>query len=63
MKLFERFMEKAQTFNIPVQVGIVILKSPQMGQFMNKNVSGIHVPEAWIEEIGPWPKRTGRKSR
>ncbi len=61
MKLFERFMEKAQTFNIPVQVGIVILKSPQMGQFMNKNVSGIHVPEAWIEEIGSVAKEDRKK--
>ena len=61
VKLFERFMEKAQKFNIPIQVGIVILKSPQMGQFMNRNVSGIHVPETWIEEIGSVAKEDRKK--
>jgi 5,10-methylenetetrahydrofolate reductase len=30
----------------------VVLKSPQMGAYMNRNVSGISVPQAWIEEIG-----------
>lgn len=49
---FERFIEKSRAFGCPVQVGIVILKSPQMGRFMNKNVSGIHVPDEWIDEIG-----------
>jgi 5,10-methylenetetrahydrofolate reductase len=45
IKIFERFMNQAGQLNCPVQVGVVILKSPQMGQYMNKHVSGIHVPK------------------
>ncbi len=61
IKVFETFMEKAEKFNCPVQVGIVILKSPQMGTFMNKNVSGIQVPEKWIKEIGSVAKEDRKK--
>lgn len=34
----------------PVQVVVVVLKSLQMGKFMNKNVSGIQVPQSWIDK-------------
>ena len=61
VKLFENFMKKADKFNCPIQVGFVILKTPQMGKFMNKNVSGIHVPDKWIEEIGSVAKEDQRK--
>lgn len=33
-KVFETFMDKASTFNMPIQVGLVVLKYPQMGKFM-----------------------------
>ena len=48
----ERFVRKAETMGRPIQIGVVVLKSPRMGQYMNANVSGITVPEAWIDEIG-----------
>jgi methylenetetrahydrofolate reductase (NADPH) len=51
-KVFETFMNKAVKLNVPIQVGLVVLKSPQMGKFMNGNVSGIQVPQSWIDEIG-----------
>jgi methylenetetrahydrofolate reductase (NADPH) len=51
-KVFETFMNKASKLNVPIQVGLVVLKSPQMGKFMNANVSGIEVPHRWIDEIG-----------
>ena len=51
-KVFEAFMHKASKLNVPIQVGLVVLKSPQMGKFMNANVSGIEVPQSWIDEIG-----------
>ncbi len=54
-------MKKADKFNCPIQVGFVILKTPQMGKFMNKNVSGIHVPENWIDEIGSVAKEDRKK--
>lgn len=61
VKLFEKFVTKAEKFNCPIQVGIVILKSPQMANFMNKNVSGIHVPEKLIDEIGSVAKEDRKK--
>jgi len=61
VKLFENFMKKADKFNCPIQIGFVILKTPQMGKFMNKNVSGIHVPDEWIDEIGSVAKEDQRK--
>jgi 5,10-methylenetetrahydrofolate reductase len=61
IKLFENFIKKAEKFNCPIQIGFVILKNPQMGKFMNKNVSGIHVPEKWIDEIGSVAKEDQKK--
>jgi 5,10-methylenetetrahydrofolate reductase len=61
IKLFEKFMKKAEKFKCPIQLGFVILKTPQMGKFMNKNVSGIHVPAEWIDEIGSVAKEDQKK--
>ncbi len=59
--VLERFMNLASRFNRPIQLGVVVLKSPQMGNFMNKNVSGISVPQAWIDEIGSVDKADRKK--
>ncbi|MGD9010268.1 MAG: methylenetetrahydrofolate reductase [Desulfobacteraceae bacterium] len=59
--VFERFIEKAQGFGCPVQVGVVVLKSPQMGRYMNDHVSGIQVPQNWIDEIAGVDKQDRKK--
>jgi methylenetetrahydrofolate reductase (NADPH) len=59
--LFERFMEKAQVFGCPIQVGVVVLKSPEMGRYMNAHVSGIQVPQAWLDEIAGVEKQDRKK--
>ena len=48
---FISFMEQAKQFGKPVQVGIIIPKSAGMCKFMNKNVAGVHIPDALIEEL------------
>ncbi|MFQ5987943.1 MAG: methylenetetrahydrofolate reductase [Dehalococcoidia bacterium] len=48
---FERFVKEIKHLNVPVLVGIVLLKSAGMARFMNKNVAGVHVPDSLIEEI------------
>lgn len=48
---FEQFMQQAKNFNAPVLVGIIVLKSANMAQFMNKNIGGVYVPETTIEEL------------
>jgi 5,10-methylenetetrahydrofolate reductase len=50
-RLFETFVQKTEGFGVPIQYGIVIVKSPQMGKFMNENVSGIRVPDWIIAEM------------
>jgi 5,10-methylenetetrahydrofolate reductase len=61
LSLLEQFMEKAAPLKVPVQVGVVVLKSPLMGKFMNENVSGIQVPQSWIDEIAAVDKADRKK--
>lgn len=49
-------MNIVQRFNVPVLVGIVILKSAAMARFMNKNVAGINVPEEIIKRMAELSK-------
>jgi len=48
---FARFMEKAEKFNVPVLAGVIPLKSAGMARFMNKNVSGVCVPDILIKQM------------
>jgi len=48
---FEEFMKAVAYLNVPVLVGIVLLKSAAMARFMNKNVAGVYVPDDLIEEM------------
>ena len=50
-KRFEEFMKQVKHLNVPVMVGIVLLKSAGMARFMNKNVAGVYVPDNLIEEM------------
>ncbi|MDD2903595.1 MAG: methylenetetrahydrofolate reductase [Syntrophales bacterium] len=55
-KLFETFIRKAEGFGVPIQYGVVIIKSPKMAKYMNENVSGITVPQALIKEMAGVPE-------
>jgi methylenetetrahydrofolate reductase (NADPH) len=55
---FERFMKRAAQFKVPVLVGIIPLKSVGMARYMNKNVSGVFVPEGLIDEMGKAEDKT-----
>ena len=48
---FKEFMQAIAYLNVPVLVGIVLLKSAGMARFMNKNVAGVHVPDNLIEDM------------
>ncbi len=61
-KIFQAFAREASAFGVPIQYGIVIVKSPEMAKYMNEHVSGITVPESFISEIGSVPKE-GRKEK
>ncbi len=50
-RVMEKFMQRVQKFNVPVLVGVIPLKSAGMARFMNKNVSGVFVPEELIDQM------------
>ncbi|MFC1666613.1 methylenetetrahydrofolate reductase [Candidatus Omnitrophota bacterium] len=49
--LFKKFMEATGHLKTTIIAGIVLLKSAGMARFMNKNVSGVFVPDHLIEEM------------
>ena len=58
---FARFAEQAAEMEVPVLAGIVVLKSAAMARFMNKNVAGVFVPDALIEEMDKTAKGDRKK--
>ncbi len=48
---FKRFMERARQYDVKIMAGIVLLVTPGMARYMNKNVPGIFVPDDLIEEM------------
>jgi methylenetetrahydrofolate reductase (NADPH) len=48
---FAKFMKRVEKFKVPVLAGIIPLKSAGMARFMNKNVSGVLVPEELIQKM------------
>ena len=57
---FEQFMKRAAQFKVPVLVGVIPLKSVGMARYMNKNVSGVFVPEPLIDEMGKAEDKTAK---
>jgi len=49
--VFAKFMKRAEQFKVPVLAGVIPLKSAGMARFMNKNVSGVFVPEEFINKM------------
>jgi methylenetetrahydrofolate reductase (NADPH) len=50
-KLFETFVRRVEGFKVPVQYGLVVIKSPKMARYINEHVSGITVPDSLIKEM------------
>lgn len=45
------FMARVRSFGAPVIAGIILLKSGDMARSMNRNLPGVHVPDALIAEM------------
>jgi len=56
---FKRFMQEARKHDVKVMAGIVLLVSAGMARYMNKNVPGIFVPDALIDELAQAEKGKG----
>ena len=51
VKLFEKFMESANRFNVPVLAGIIVVKSGNMARYLNSNLPGVTVPDEIIDDL------------
>jgi len=51
VELFKKFLDMTKHLNTVIMAGIVLLKSAGMAKFMNKNVSGVSVPEKLISQM------------
>ncbi|MFH1354963.1 MAG: methylenetetrahydrofolate reductase [Candidatus Omnitrophota bacterium] len=51
IKIFENFLNKIKHLKTTILGGIVLLKSAGMAKYMNKNVSGVSVPDDLIKEM------------
>lgn len=60
-RIFEAFAKRVRDWGVPIQYGIVVIKSAQMAHYMNENVSGIKVPEAFIKEMDGASKEKRRE--
>lgn len=56
MDNFKEFMAYARQFPVKILAGIILLTSAGMARFMNKNVAGVNVPQAFIDEMASAPK-------
>ncbi len=58
MDNFKKFMDYARKFDVKILAGIILLTSPRMAIYMNKNVPGVFVPQNLIDEMEAAPKGT-----
>ncbi len=47
----ESFMAEATTYQVPVILGVLLLKSARMAQFLNQNIPGVQVPQDLIQRL------------
>jgi len=53
---FKSFMAYARQFDVKILAGIILLTSAPMARFLNKNIAGVSVPQALIDELAAAPK-------
>ena len=58
--LFKKFLGAAKHLKTTIIAGIVLLKSAGMAKYMNKNVSGVFVPDKLIKEMEEAKDRSGK---
>jgi len=58
---FEEFMNKISHIDVPILVGIVMLKTAGMAKYMNRGVPGVSVPDAIIQRMADAAKEDRQK--
>ena len=49
--VFERFMARCETFQVPILAGIILLKSARQARYMTERIPGVVVPDHLIDEL------------
>jgi len=60
IELFKKFLDASKHLKTTIIAGIVLLKSAGMAKFMNKNVSGVFVPDNLIQEMDKAQDRSAK---
>jgi len=55
---FKKFLDRVKHLKTTIIAGIVLLKSGSMARYMNKNVSGVSVPDNLIKEMDTAEKKS-----
>lgn len=58
---FESFMKRVEHLDVPILVGIVMLKSAGMAKYMNRGVPGVVVPDGIIQRLSDCDKADRKK--
>jgi len=58
---FEQFMKRIEYLKVPVMVGIVVLKSAGMANYMNRSVPGVSVPDDIVKRLSEAAKEDRQK--
>jgi len=58
---FKHFMKQIEHLEVPVMVGIVMLKNAGMAKYMNRGVPGVHVPDKLIDRLSAAAKEDRQK--
>ena len=58
---FEEFMNRISHIDVPILVGIVMLKTAGMAKYMNRGVPGVSVPDAIIQRMSDAAKEDRQK--
>jgi methylenetetrahydrofolate reductase (NADPH) len=61
VEAMRRMADRAAKLGARILAGILLLSSARMARYLNKNVPGVFVPEALVEELESTPKGTAKK--
>lgn len=56
LEKLKTFMQYARQFPVKILAGVILLTSAPMARFMNKNIAGVNVPQALVDEMAQAPK-------
>jgi 5,10-methylenetetrahydrofolate reductase len=59
---FEKFIKRAEKFQVPIMVGVIPLRNAGTARYMNANVAGVRVPDEIIQKMASASKEDREKT-